>query len=110
MRKLKTIASICGALALTVPVLSAGNIVFADEQNESVLTQAGEDKLKKADTSVVDAKSEEAKSAILEEAKKNAKAKAREVMLEAKEENHKLRAALDQEMKDRRREIEITSH
>ncbi len=48
---------------------------------------------------------EEKAKNILEEARKNAKAKAREVMLEAKEENHKLRAALDAEMKDRRREI-----
>ncbi|MBR5809126.1 MAG: DUF3552 domain-containing protein, partial [Clostridia bacterium] len=48
---------------------------------------------------------EEKAKTILEEARKNAKAKAREVMLEAKEENHKLRAALDAEMKDRRREI-----
>ena len=48
---------------------------------------------------------EEKAQSILEEARKNAKAKAREVMLEAKEENHKLRAALDAEMKDRRREI-----
>ena len=44
---------------------------------------------------------------ILEEARKNAKAKAREVMLEAKEENHKLRSVLDAEIKDRRRELSI---
>ncbi len=48
---------------------------------------------------------EEHAKAILATAEKDAQAKKRELMLEAKEENHKLRNALDAEMKDRRREI-----
>ena len=48
----------------------------------------------------------EAKS-ILEEAQKNARSKAREITLEAKEENQKLRSAFEAEMKDRRKEISI---
>ncbi len=48
---------------------------------------------------------EEKARAILEEAEKNAKAKKREMTLEAKEEAHKLRAAVDAEIKDRRKEI-----
>lgn len=48
---------------------------------------------------------EEKARAIVEEAEKNAKAKKREMTLEAKEEAHKLRAAVDAEIKDRRREI-----
>ena len=50
---------------------------------------------------------EEKAKKIIEDAQKNAKAKAREVMLEAKEENHKLRSVLDAEIKDRRRELSI---
>jgi len=50
---------------------------------------------------------EEKAKNIVEEAQKTAKAKAREVMLEAKEENHKLRSVLDAEIKDRRRELSI---
>jgi len=48
---------------------------------------------------------EEKARAILEDAEKNAKAKKREMTLEAKEEAHKLRAAVDAEIKDRRKEI-----
>ncbi len=48
---------------------------------------------------------EERAKSIMAEAEKEAQAKKRELMLEAKEENHKLRNALDAEMKDRRREI-----
>ncbi len=50
---------------------------------------------------------EEKAKGILEDAKKSAKAKAREITLEAKEENQKLRAVLDAEIKDRRRELSI---
>ncbi|MBE7015869.1 MAG: ribonuclease Y [Ruminococcaceae bacterium] len=50
---------------------------------------------------------EEKAKKIVDDAQKTAKAKAREVMLEAKEENHKLRAVLDAEIKDRRRELSI---
>ncbi len=50
---------------------------------------------------------EEKAKSIIEDARKNAKAKAREITLEAKEENQKLRASLDAEMKDRRRELSI---
>lgn len=39
------------------------------------------------------------------EAEKNAKSKKRELMLEAKEENQKLRAAAEAEIKERRREL-----
>ena len=42
---------------------------------------------------------------IIEEAKKNADAKKRELMLEAKEENQKLRADFEKEIKERRSEI-----
>ena len=49
---------------------------------------------------------EEAKS-IIENAQKSARSKAREITLEAKEENQKLRAAFEAEMKDRRKEISI---
>ncbi len=49
---------------------------------------------------------EEAKN-ILEEAQKNARSKAREITLEAKEENQKLRSSFEAEMKDRRKEISI---
>jgi len=44
-------------------------------------------------------------NSILENAKKSAKSQAREIALEAKEENQKLRTAFEAEMKDRRREI-----
>jgi len=46
----------------------------------------------------------EAKS-IIDTAKKTAKSQSREIALEAKEENQKLRTAFENEMKDRRREI-----
>ena len=50
--------------------------------------------------------SAEAKAkSILETAEKDAKAKKREALLEAKEENQKLRSVLDAEIKDRRREV-----
>jgi ribonuclease Y len=42
---------------------------------------------------------------ILEEARKDAEDKKREVMLEAKEENHKIRIEFDKEMKERRSEL-----
>ncbi len=48
---------------------------------------------------------EEHAKSIVSEAEKNAKAKKRELMLEAKEENQKLRSVLDAEIKDRRREL-----
>lgn len=48
---------------------------------------------------------EEHAKAIMADAEKNAKAKQREMLLEAKEENHKLRSVLDAEIKDRRREL-----
>lgn len=48
---------------------------------------------------------EDRAKAIMDEAEKNAKAKKRELMLEAKEENQKLRQDLDAEIKDRRREL-----
>ena len=48
---------------------------------------------------------EEHAKTIVSEAEKNAKAKKRELMLEAKEENQKLRSVLDAEIKDRRREL-----
>ena len=48
---------------------------------------------------------EERAKKIIEDAEKNAKARKRELMLEAKEENQKIRAAADAEIKDRRREI-----
>lgn len=50
---------------------------------------------------------EEKAKSIIEDARKNAKAKAREITLEAKEENQKLRASLEAEMKDRRRELSV---
>ena len=50
---------------------------------------------------------EEKAKSIIEDARKNAKAKAREITLEAKEENQKLRAGLEAEMKDRRRELSV---
>ncbi len=48
---------------------------------------------------------EEKAKAIVEQAEKDAKSRKREVMLEAKEENQKLRSVLDAEIKDRRREL-----
>lgn len=48
---------------------------------------------------------EEHAKTIVAEAEKNAKAKKRELMLEAKEENQKLRTVLEGEIKDRRREL-----
>lgn len=48
---------------------------------------------------------EEKATGILAEAEKNAKSKKRELMLEAKEENQKLRAAAEAEIKERRREL-----
>ncbi|MBS7298646.1 MAG: ribonuclease Y [Eubacteriales bacterium] len=48
---------------------------------------------------------EEHAKAIMADAEKNAKAKQREMLLEAKEENHKLRSVLDAEIKDRRRDL-----
>ncbi|MDD6214786.1 MAG: ribonuclease Y [Firmicutes bacterium] len=50
---------------------------------------------------------EEKAKAMIADAKKDAKAKAREIMLEAKEENQKQRAILDAEIKDFRRELSI---
>jgi len=50
---------------------------------------------------------EERAKKILEEAEKNANSKKREMLLEAKEENQKLRQAADNEIKDRRRELSI---
>lgn len=48
---------------------------------------------------------EEEAARILEEARKDAEDKKREVMLEAKEENHKIRIEFDKEMKERRSEL-----
>lgn len=50
---------------------------------------------------------EERAKAIIENAEKDADARKREILLEAKEENQKLRQSLDSEIKDRRREISI---
>ncbi len=48
---------------------------------------------------------EEKAKSIISEAEKSASAKKREMLLEAKEENHKLRAAFDAEVKERRNEL-----
>jgi len=48
---------------------------------------------------------EEKAKSILDQAEKDAKARSREILLEAKEENQKLRSVLDAEIKDRRREL-----
>ncbi len=48
---------------------------------------------------------EEKAKSIVEDAEKSANAKKRELLLEAKEENQKLRAALDAEIKERRSEL-----
>lgn len=48
---------------------------------------------------------EEKAKSIVEQAEKDAKSRKREIMLEAKEENQKLRSVLDAEIKDRRREL-----
>ena len=48
---------------------------------------------------------EEKAKSIVDQAEKDAKARKREIMLEAKEENQKLRSVLDAEIKDRRREL-----
>ncbi len=48
---------------------------------------------------------EEKAKKIVDDALKEAKSKKREIMLEAKEENQKLRSVLDAEMKDRQREL-----
>lgn len=48
---------------------------------------------------------EEKAKSIVEDAEKSANAKKRELLLEAKEENQKLRAALDAEIKERRNEL-----
>jgi ribonuclease Y len=59
---------------------------------------------KKTAEGILGSAEEQAKS-ILAEAQKNADAKKRELMLEAKEENQKLRAEFDKEVKERRGEI-----
>ncbi len=48
---------------------------------------------------------EEKAKAIVNQAEKDAKSRKREIMLEAKEENQKLRSVLDAEIKDRRQEL-----
>ncbi len=48
---------------------------------------------------------EEKAKSIISDAEKSASAKKREMLLEAKEENHKLRAAFDAEVKERRNEL-----
>ena len=48
---------------------------------------------------------EEKAKSIIADAEKSASAKKREMLLEAKEENHKLRSALDAEIKERRNEL-----
>lgn len=50
---------------------------------------------------------EERAKSIIETAEKNAQSRKRELMLEAKEENQKLRQAADAEIKDRRRELSV---
>ncbi len=50
---------------------------------------------------------EERAKGIIEAAEQNARAKKRELLLEAKEENQRLRQAADAEIKDRRRELSI---
>lgn len=50
---------------------------------------------------------EERAKNILEDAEKNAVSRKRELLLEAKEENQKLRQAADAEIKDRRRELSV---
>ncbi|NMB45556.1 MAG: ribonuclease Y [Firmicutes bacterium] len=49
---------------------------------------------------------EEAARRIIQDAERDAEAKSRELMLEAKEEAHKLRAELDREHRDRRNELQ----
>ena len=70
MRKLKKIAALCAAFTVAVPALSAGAQVYADDDNGNAAAQTEGDDLKKADTAPVDAKSEEAANALIEEAKK----------------------------------------
>ena len=70
MKKFRNIAAICAALSIAMPVVTCTASVYADEGSGTAQIAEEPEKLKKADTSAVDAKSEEAKSAILEEAKK----------------------------------------
>jgi len=83
-------------------VLSVATVVFALLNILSFL--GGIAYRKKISEAEVGSAEEQAK-AILEEAEKNAKARKRELMLEAKEEGQKIRAAADAEIKDRRREV-----
>lgn len=59
---------------------------------------------KKIAEAEINSAEEKAKS-IMDEAEKNAEAKKREILLEAKEENHKIRLEADNEVKERRNEI-----
>ncbi len=67
-------------------------------------SKAGYEKRKKEAEAMVGGAENEA-SKIIDEAKKVAESKKREILLEAKEENHKLRLEFDKEIKERRGEI-----
>lgn len=85
-------------------VLIVATVIFAGLN--AVSFKAGISYRKKIAEAELGSAEEKAKK-IVDDAQKTAKAKAREAMLEAKEENHKLRSVLDAEIKDRRRELSI---
>ena len=67
-------------------------------------TKAGYEKRKKEAEAAIGGAENEAKR-IVEDSKKTAESKKREILLEAKEETHKLRLEFDKEVKERRSEI-----
>ena len=69
-----------------------------------VASKAGYEKRKKEAESLLGSAENEART-IIDDSKKAAESKKREILLEAKEETHKLRLELDKEIKERRGEI-----
>ena len=69
-----------------------------------VASKAGYEKRKKEAESLLGSAENEART-IIDDSKKSAESKKREILLEAKEETHKLRLELDKEIKERRGEI-----
>lgn len=69
-----------------------------------VASKAGYEKRKRKAESLLGSAENEART-IIDDSKKSAESKKREILLEAKEETHKLRLELDKEIKERRGEI-----
>ncbi len=88
---------------ITIAISAVAAVVIAVVVWKLAFDKGYTKRKQEAETSIGSAESEAKR--IIDEAHKNAASKKREILLEAKEENHKLRLEFDKEVKERRSEI-----